>query len=310
MNPWPPSPLTLRQAQGEREGGNRKEGLAPLLADTLLRLFTGITRYIISLLFNERENEMAEEPLNIIDEEKQVQKYTIGKHSEEFELMASMLNLYLDGFSLVGKYKLDNNEADWVLLLLLTRSFHSLRSCIELIKKGYYVQAIALTRIVTENYFICGNCRKDQDIVEAIIHNKPNRPNGKTKFNYKSLAQNMGSSFTYEKDYTFECQFAHCSNLSANVMTKEIDDKNRELSLAPSYNELMFMASCELFFRNGLLMTIFLESFLSALSEEKVNVWRNKSALGFEKITKWLAGLKKNIQFPSSSESASAKGRD
>jgi hypothetical protein len=235
---------------------------------------------------------MADEPLNIISEEKQVQEYTVRKHSEEFELMASMLNLYLEGFSLIGNYKLDNNEADWVLLLLLTRSFHSLRSSIELIKKGYYVQAIALIRIVTENYFICGNCKEHQYIVEAIIHNKPNRANGTTRFNYKSLASNMGSSIMYEKDYTFECEFAHCSNLSANVMTKEIDDKNRELSVAPSYNELMFMASCELLFKNGILMTRFLENILSDLSEEKVNVWRNKSVLGFNKINKWLAELK------------------
>ena len=235
---------------------------------------------------------MAEEPLDIINEESQVQKYTVGKHGEEFELMASMLNLYLDGFGLIGNYKLDNNEADWVLLLLLTRSFHSLRSSIELIKKGYYVQTMALIRMVTENYFICGNCKTDQNIVEAIIHNKPNRANGKTRFVYKSLASNMGSSIMYEKDYIFECQFAHCTALSTRVITTQIDEKNRELSIAPSYNELLFMANCELLLKNGLLMTSFLETFLSGLSEEKVNVWRNKSVSRINKIIKWLYTLK------------------
>lgn len=235
---------------------------------------------------------MEDEPRNMISQEQQVQKYTIGKHGEEFELMAAMLNLYIDGFSLVGNYKLENNEADWVWLLLITRSFHSMRSSIDLIKKGYYVQAVALIRMVTENYFICGNCKKDRDIVEAIINNKPNRPNGKTRFNYKLFASNMGSSIMYEKDYTFECQFAHCSNLSANVMTKEIDEKNRELNVVPSYDELMFMASCELLLKNGILMTRFLESFLSDLSFERVNIWRKKSVSGLGKINNWLDRLK------------------
>ena len=206
--------------------------------------------------------------------------------------MSVMLNVYLDGFSLIGSYKLENNEANWVWLLLITRSFHSIRSSIELIKKGYYVQAMALIRMITENYFICGNCTNNREIVEAIIKNKPNRPNGKTIFNYRSLASSMGSSVMYEKDYAFECQFAHCSHLSASVIMKEIDEKNRELSVAPSYDELLFMTNCELLFKNGILMTRFLESFLSSLSHEKVSLWRGNSATGLSKINNWLDGLK------------------
>jgi hypothetical protein len=219
--------------------------------------------------------------------ERKILTDTVKQHSKEFELMASMLNIYINGFNLIGNYTLEENEANWVLLLLITRSFHSLRCSIELMKKGYYAQAMALIRMVTENYFICGNCKNDKTIVDAIIHNKPNRPNGKTKFDFKTLATNMGSSFFYENHYAFECEFGHCSALSVRILTE-----NGELKVIPSYNELLFMACCEMLFRNSILMAKFLEDFLNELSAEKVNVWRQTVGNGSNEIVTWLDNLK------------------
>lgn len=229
---------------------------------------------------------------DLITDEKQALIETVKKHGREFELLATMLNLYLSGFSSTGSLDDQNSDTNWVWLFLITRSFHSLRCSIELMKKAYYAQAMALLRMVTEAYFICGNTKNDHTIADAILRNKPNRPDGRTIFNYKTLAHNMEASVMYDKDYAFECKFAHFSSLSAGIMTTEIDSHNRELRPVPVYDEILFIACCELALKNGILMTSFLENLLDDLSQEKVNTWRLQAKTGIQEIIKWLDGLK------------------
>jgi len=230
--------------------------------------------------------------LDLIKAEEEAQKITVKKHSEVFELLVQMLNTYINGFNLIPSLDSKQSDTVWIWLFLITRSFYSLRCSIELMKKAYYAQAMAIIRIVTETYFLCGNCENDQTIADAILRNKPNRPDGRTIFNYKDLADIMGASLTYEKDYTFECKFAHTSSLSLGIMTTKIDPSNVELRPIPVYNEVLFMACCELALRNGILMTSFLEKLLNNISEEKVNTWRLQSNTGIQEILGWLEGLK------------------
>lgn len=230
--------------------------------------------------------------LNLIESEKKAKDITVKNHSEVFKLVAAMLNLYVNGFSLTGRLNGKNSDTDWFWLFSITRSFHALRCSVELMQKAYYAQAMSLIRMVTEAYFLCGNCENDKTIIDAALHNRPNRPDGSTRFNYKRLATNMGSLVMYEKDYTFECQFSHTSNLSLAIMTTEIDSSNRELGAVPVYDEMLFIACCELALKNGLLMASFVERLLDDLSKEKVNAWRIKAKTGTQQIQEWLDGLK------------------
>ncbi len=229
---------------------------------------------------------------DVIADEKQAVKETIAKHGREMELLVTMLNLYLNGFSSTGSLNDQNSDTNWVWLFLITRSFHSLRCSIALMQKGYYAQAMTLLRMVTEAYFLCGNAKSDHTIADAILHNKPNRPDGRTIFNYKALARKMGSMVMYDKDYAFECKFSHFSNLSASILTAEIDSHNHELLPTPVYKEILFLACCEMALKNGRLMTWFLNDLLTDLSEEKANGWRIKSTKGIQEIDDWLDNLK------------------
>ncbi len=73
--------------------------------------------------------------LDLIKSEKEAQKITVEHHSEVFELFATMLNLYINGFNLIGSLDDKNSDTDWIWLFLITRSFYSLRCSIELMKK-------------------------------------------------------------------------------------------------------------------------------------------------------------------------------
>lgn len=229
---------------------------------------------------------------DIIKAERKAQDITIKNHFELFELVTTMMNLYINGFNLIGTLDDTNSDVDWFWLFLTTRSFHSIRCSVELMKKAYYAQAVSLIRMVTEAYFLCGNCEKDKTIIDAVLHNIPNRRDGSTRFAYKELATNMGALLMYKKDYIFECQFSHTSNLSLGIMTTEINSSNRELELAPVYDEILFIACCELVLKNGLLMASFVEKLLDDLSKEKVNTWRIKAKTGVQQVQEWLDGLK------------------
>lgn len=230
--------------------------------------------------------------LNFAKAEKEAQDITVKKHYEVFELLTTMLNIYLRGLSLIGNLDDKDSDIDWVWLFLIVRSLHSIRCSIELMRRAYYAQAVSLIRMVTETYFLCGNCENDKTIIDGVLHNIPNKRDGRTIFNYKELAVNMKSLDIYENDYMHECDFAHTSSISLGIMTNRINSNSRELSPVPEYKEILFMDCCELAFRNGLLMVSVLEKLLNNVSKEKVHAWRTETEERVQKIQEWLDGLK------------------
>lgn len=256
-----------------------------------MRLVSIDPRNVLYSLFRRRD--MENKSKDLITEERKTVEETINKHGKEIELLATMLNLYTNGFSSTGSLDDQNSDTSWVWLFLITRSFHSLRCSISLMQKGYYAQAMTLLRMVTEAYFICGNTVNDPTIADAILRNKPNRADGRTIFNYKTLADNMGCLVMYNKDYAFECKFSHFSSLSAGILTIEIDSRNRELTPVPVYDEMLFLACCEIALKNGRLMTRFIYDLLTDVSEEEANIWQLKSTKGIIEIDEWLDNLRK-----------------
>ena len=230
--------------------------------------------------------------LNLIKVEKKAQDITIKNHPELFELVETMMKLYINGFSLIENPSNKINDTDRVWLALITRSFHSLICSVELMKKGYYAQAMTLIRMVIEAYFLCGNCEKDKTIIDALLHNKSNRRDGKTTFNFRTLARNMEALDWYENDYVFACQFSHMSHITLEVMTTESNPSYRDLKLVPSYDELPLIACSKLLLRNGLLMTKFLGRLLDDLSKENVNAWHIKARTAVQQAEEWSGRLK------------------
>jgi len=224
--------------------------------------------------------------LNLIKAEREAKDITVKSHSKEFELLATTLNLYTSGFSLLPNLNSKINDTHWVWLFLITRSFFSIRCAVELMTKAYYAQVIALLRIATEAYFLCGNCEKNKTIIDTLLHNKPKR------FDYKDLAKAMDALPIYEDDYAFECNYSHTSSLSLGIMTIEINASNRELKPIPFYDKMSFIACCALAFKSGLLMADFIERLLDDVSKEKVAAWRIEAKTGVQQIKEWLTNLK------------------
>jgi hypothetical protein len=72
---------------------------------------------------------------DIIKAERKATDITVKNHPEVFELITTMLNLYINGFNLTGKLDDQNSDTVWFRLFSITRSFHALRCSVELMKR-------------------------------------------------------------------------------------------------------------------------------------------------------------------------------
>ena len=225
--------------------------------------------------------------LNLNEAERKTKDITIKNHPEIFVLVQTMMNLYINGFNLIENPSSKINDTNRLWLALITRSFHSLICSVELMKKGYYAQAVTLVRMVIEAYFLCGNCEKNKTIMDVLLHNKPHK-----RFNYRVLATNMGALDWYDNDYVFACCFSHMSHITLEAMTTKSNASYLDLKLLPSYDEIALIACSKLLLRNGLLMTKFLGGLLDDLSEENVNAWHIKARTAVQQAEVWSSGLK------------------
>jgi hypothetical protein len=231
--------------------------------------------------------------LNLNQAERKTKDITIKNRPKIFELVQTMMNLYINGFNLIENPSNKINDTDRVWLALVTRSLHSLICSVELMKRGYYAQSITLIRMVIEAYFLCGNCEQDKTITDALLYNKSNKPNGKIELpSWRELARNMGALAWYRKDYKFACQFSHMSHITLEAMTTKSNPSYRDLKLVPSYDELAFVACSKLLLRNGLLMTAFLGKLLDDISKGNVAAWHMKARTAVQQVEEWSGKLK------------------
>ncbi len=100
---------------------------------------------------------------NIITQESTNNEITKQKHWREIEIFTGVMNVFTSGFNYIGSFVIkDDNETEYIWLLLVTRCLHSIKCSIDLILKGYYSQAMSLLRTGIEDWFICKTAQNNQ----------------------------------------------------------------------------------------------------------------------------------------------------
>ncbi len=86
------------------------------------------------------------EPVNILQMESLTREVIKKKHWREIEICTGILNTFLSGFSSMGSFELkEENESEYVWLLILIRGLDSIKCAIDLMLKGY----------ITDNRLTC-----------------------------------------------------------------------------------------------------------------------------------------------------------
>jgi hypothetical protein len=222
--------------------------------------------------------------------ESRVKGITLKNHQHDLVVMMNLLNTYIDGFNMIDSFTLqEDREIEYAWILLLTRSFHSMRSAMLLIQVGYYTQAMMLLRSVTENWLICKDCQGYRPTLDALLYGKHRLGNRKLKLQWIDIAERVGAKdIIYEQDYRFQSRFNHPDYMSLGVV---MDPDTNEMRTAPAYDRALFLCCFEMMIRNAMRMTEFIESFLSRLSESKVVAWRETAGKPVKEASDWLAEM-------------------
>jgi len=231
---------------------------------------------------------------SLIAFETQVKKTTSKANQKEIELLTNTLNMYINGFNSIGSFTYNqDNEKETAWLLLVTRSFHSMRSALQLMLMGYYGQAISVLRTVTENFFICHDCIANPKAIEAILHNKYRIPDSNQKLSFRQMASRTGNMKIYEQDYAHQSAVTHPSALSLGIIR---DPKTNTINVSPRYDKILFLDCCEMVFRNALMMNEFMARLLEKLSSKtKATSWAEKAKQTIEEASDWLKRMREEF---------------
>ena len=221
---------------------------------------------------------------SIIEQERATLKTTRQNHVREIEIFAGMLNTFTSGFNRMGSFVLkDDNESEFIWLLLSTRCLHSLRCSIDLMLKGYYSQAMSIIRTITEDWFICGNAQGNDDVRNCLLNDKGRMPR------YIDLAEQMKAINIYEGDYRYQSKFTHSSKLSLRVLT---NPKTNEMRIASVYDEMLFLLCAESLIRVFLLMAEYLGRVLFYIDKDKAKSWDAQNGQNVKDASKWLEEIR------------------
>ena len=221
--------------------------------------------------------------LNIITQESSNKETTIQKHWREIEIFTGILNVFTSGFSYIGSFvRKDDNEPEYIWLLLVTRSLHSIRCSIDLILKGYYSQAMSLLRTGTEDWFICKNAQDNKVVRDCLLRDEGRMPK------YSKLAWEAGAMKLYRGDYAYQSKFTHSSQLSLGVLQ---DLNTNNMRVAPTYDETLFLLCAESLMRVSLIMLEYMWLFLSYIDKDKAKSWDNQNSQNIKNASNWLMEL-------------------
>lgn len=224
------------------------------------------------------------------DLEAQIKEITSNKHQKELGLINDILNMYIDGFKSIKPFKYTKeNVVETTWLLLLVRSFHSMRCAMPLIQTAYYGQAISLLRTITENYFVCHDCINNRKTVEAILYNKYRIPDSNQGLSFRQMAIRTGNLKIYKGDYDHQSRVNHPTALSLGMLR---DPQTNTINAAPSYDRILFLDCCEQFFRNALMMAEIMGWLLSNIAKTSVTSWGEKANNTCKKAADWLKAIR------------------
>lgn len=219
---------------------------------------------------------MTEEKLPSLESiEVKVKDHTKTKKRHELSLVENLLNCYLAGFRVLHEFKtgeVSRLELAW--LLLLVRSFSSLRCAYDLLQKGYYGQAVMLIRSAEEDYLTCRHCEINEGTIDALL-------DGKGKFKrFSEMARDISTDFqkNWQINYGQLSEIAHPRQLA---MAMVANWKEGEFNLGADYNENHFTATCHALLRSAVGMTEFLVKLLG----ENALEWQKASSSAFQEAT-------------------------
>lgn len=203
--------------------------------------------------------------------EEQIVKRTQAENPTEVSLTERFFHYVVDGFNRIER-PLRREEPRETILLLATMGHNSLRWAWELLLKGYYVQANALSRTGWECWLHGAYLLlypEDLDTWRDFETRK--RPSEMRRL----VAERSGGLESLHSDefrtgmdqlYSDYSEYVHPSNRALRVLVAEQDGKQR-LCLGGEYDALLMVQSTHMFCNAALMLSTLLDVLLPGMAE-------------------------------------------
>ena len=208
------------------------------------------------------------EKVDLLKMEKEVARRTRAEKATEVSLCERFFNHLGVGFNRIGK-PFSWKEPDGTILLLTTMGFNSLRWAWELLLKGYYVQANALSRTGYECWLHGAYLLLYPERLEQwrVFEKRPT-PAEMRRLVAERAAQadsEVGASEFLDgmgRIYFEYSDYAHPSDLSLNVLVDE-KDGGKWLRLGCDYDAVLILQSTNMFCTAAALLFTAVDRLLS-----------------------------------------------
>lgn len=214
------------------------------------------------------------ESASLEESDGQVERTILANHRKELALITRLLEAYLSGFNRIGSFALSSeNELEYAWLLLVTRSFNSMRCAQLCLEKGYYTQVAVLARSAYEDWLVCKDCQCNRQTLDAVLKGKGEL--GKGKLTFSEMAKRISPDFhnqVWLVNYGQLSEIAHPRKQSLRIL---VDPDTHDLGLGGIYDQALFDGTCDAFVFVADNMLEFLARFLDALGLgwRKEEIW-------------------------------------
>lgn len=217
------------------------------------------------------------------EKETGITKHISSLHLEELSVIEKLLDAYLTGFERIGGFtRTENNDLEYAWLLLITRSFNSMRCSHVLLERGYYNEALSLLRSVDEDWLIAKDCGRNAPTLEALLNDAGLL--GRGNLTFSKMAEREGIKPLWDTGYGHLSRFAHPRSLSLKAL---VYLGTKTLRLGASYDRVLFLYCCEVLIRDALRMT----EYMVVLLGSKASAWQEQTWPIVQQATDWLEGL-------------------
>jgi hypothetical protein len=224
--------------------------------------------------------------LDVSKAERDAQIETVEKNNRDFDLIEKERRLFIDGFNKVT-FRRFNTELDHAQLLIITRSFHSFGCSLDLMKKAYYNQAMAVLRMMTEDYLIYWNLENNAKLLNNLLHKHT------MQTNYYDLAKNIPSNMDYSavfKIYKTQCNYTHCTKQGIATLIGR-----NQVKITPFYDKTMFkLCSAMLISFDSILMLSSLGNLLQGTPTKDYLDWYGQFVIINNDVKNWEDSIQVN----------------
>ena len=236
-----------------------------------------------------------------LESEAEVKSQTTSRHKEELAIIENLLDVFWAGFSGISSSAglRQGNQLDVAWTLLAVRSFDSLACAYGLLQRGYYSQAMALTRSIDEDWLTCKDCVKDPQTLTALLGDAENQQQRMPK--YADMARRLDAPYNkewWDSTYGWNSKFAHARYLALRQLLHPAMNGAR---VGSYYDSDAFLVSCYLLVTSAIRMAQVLKQLLQQGISPVPEAWLEELVLVLQQAEAWLRRVEHKLWgFPES----------